>query len=1016
MAFPSCHRYYGAVLNLPLHFWGDLASTLSKPRDAVLSALSVLGVIKSIMQHPVGSEDTGCVCDLLSNYLPWFGLVSFPEGTDFENLHSVLLSLLITVCVTVPNFPEKLISTLATSGKYLGPLTALFRNTRSSRTQTKILALLSHILDSVGLQTSKLLLNEFDIDLRVAFSMGRNSVDHGFLIEQVNKIIRVREECFPHKPDSSKLSVPMTMLPWTKMNPAGTIFADISSLDSSIVLPYDDIQHHFTGKSAPIHFTLKKAPSIIDPKLHQELCIQLRTIKLTPEIIVESVCNLNLATFQENTILETLIRHTGDIPADVTEVPLDTASRLVIDIFSAPQCKSNLEVLLFLKQVKLFSCASSSLDVLHNACQLLREHAPLHKFIALLLILFNFVNKTKSSKPILSFEVASALHEIIAPHFFKMLRHLINSSESLHDLKQISTLAVQLEPIFADFIPPQELATQISSLKSRHSCLLGTLSQEVASTIEEKLRLSLEKCTATYKFFCETVKFFGCNTECDIASFFYPFKHFSEILEEVMKKGTKSVLSIIVSCQESFGRSSGVPPPSTSDVPQPPALFPGGPPPPPPTTGSWRRPRVQIPPAIQSIPQPSRTLKKVQLKTSDPCVSSIFSTLNIDGLEVPWQLIEDVYATEHVLAEQSAVFTSQTPLEVPSKHPSVYAKMDEVQSTTSSTVGDAHLLSKAEMLLISSDHPWEHIVEALKQFDEEFFPNKGFCEALLTFPLQEISVGKPIPKGQADIPTEFLLALSRVERISERLQVMVLRKEYPLFASDVEKVLQKTKRGCEVILESGILKRLLLIILKMGNFLNEHSSQRRGATAFRLPLLADLFATKQQNGKNILHSICNMIESNDCFNDLKLIPEELEKIDVTKLPFSFEQPDLLKGHLQKMKASFLALSETFIQKALEEIDGYMTRNTEVVGPLNKVSRFLAVEHPLIASGSWRYHLLQLSLWLHPIGGGTRLFKDSTIPSPTLQSVAWLPFCGLTMRTNSSRCAWFLDSLSNQLRG
>ncbi|KAH3763851.1 Formin Homology 2 Domain [Pelomyxa schiedti] len=286
--------------------------------------------------------------------------------------------------------------------------------------------------------------------------------------------------------------------------------------------------------------------------------------------------------------------------------------------------------------------------------------------------------------------------------------------------------------------------------------------------------------------------------------------------------------------------------------------------------------------------------------------------------------------------------------------------MDEVQSTTSSTVGDAHLLSKAEMLLISSDHPWEHIVEALKQFDEEFFPDKGFCEALLTFPLQEIS-GKPIPKGQADIPTEFLLALSRVERISERLQVMVLRKEYPLFASDLEKVLQKTKRGCEVILESGILKRLLLIILKMGNFLNEHSSQRRGATAFRLPLLADLFATKQQNGKNILHYICNMIESNDCFNDLKLIPEELEKIDVTKLPFSFEQPDLLKGHLQKMKASFLALSEvlphvdssskfyttssTFIQKALEEIDGYMARNTEVVGLLNKVSRFLAVEHP-----------------------------------------------------------------------
>jgi len=112
--------------------------------------------------------------------------------------------------------------------------------------------------------------------------------------------------------------------------------------------------------------------------------------------------------------------------------------------------------------------------------------------------------------------------------------------------------------------------------------------------------------------------------------------------------------------------------------------------------------------------------------------------------------------------------------------------------------------------------------------------------------------------GEAD---KFMLQMMNVERCGERFNCLALQKNYEVAEKSIREQVAVTERACDDVKKSSSLKKILSVVLKLGNKLNAGSSE---VAAFSLDSLIKLKDAKAFDKKTtVMHFLVRLLERHD---------------------------------------------------------------------------------------------------------------------------------------------------------
>ena len=120
----------------------------------------------------------------------------------------------------------------------------------------------------------------------------------------------------------------------------------------------------------------------------------------------------------------------------------------------------------------------------------------------------------------------------------------------------------------------------------------------------------------------------------------------------------------------------------------------------------------------------------------------------------------------------------------------------------------------------------------------------------------------------------ILIVNSRIVHYEERLFTLHYKKRFNTLTLDLQSKMRAVIGSCEEVKSSRKLKKLLQIVLSLGNYMNRGG--RGNASGFRLQSLTRLADTKSNSKINLLNYIVGQIESSHA--ELLSIEEELGNV------------------------------------------------------------------------------------------------------------------------------------------
>ncbi|KAK3092739.1 hypothetical protein FSP39_006760 [Pinctada imbricata] len=319
-----------------------------------------------------------------------------------------------------------------------------------------------------------------------------------------------------------------------------------------------------------------------------------------------------------------------------------------------------------------------------------------------------------------------------------------------------------------------------------------------------------------------------------------------------------------------IGISDGSSPSLRPSVPPPPP--PPGAPPPPPPPGMVPPPPPPGAPRLQSkstlnIPRPKNPMKSLNWsKLSENKISGTIWA-RLDATKVYREIdLEDFERTFSAYQRQ----------------------MDEGEDTGSSTKSKARELSVIDgrraqnctILLSKLKMTNEEVIRAILDMDSKEDLPKDMLEQLLKFvPTQEeiqlLSEHSQDIEQMARVD-KFLYEAGRIGHYEGRLKALYFKKKYPEKMSDIRPKVDAVTKASSVMPKNRQLKKLLEIILALGNFMNR--GQRGNASGFRLSSLSNLIDTKSSNNRNLtlLHYLVDLLERK--FPEVMRIDAELTNV------------------------------------------------------------------------------------------------------------------------------------------
>ncbi|XP_050446207.1 formin-2-like isoform X3 [Cataglyphis hispanica] len=431
------------------------------------------------------------------------------------------------------------------------------------------------------------------------------------------------------------------------------------------------------------------------------------------------------------------------------------------------------------------------------------------------------------------------------------------------------------------------------------------------------------------------------------------------------------------------GLISAIPPPpppplpgthSSANGPPPPPPLPGmptlngiPPPPPPPIGGSGAGP--PLPPAPPALPgttgpcplpappvggwnPPSRAIMRKQPLNPDVPMKPLYWTRII----VPVAAISQTSAPSESptqvplwleLAEEESInmkeFADLFSRQVRQKN---LAKRNEETSNKSSKIQPAKILDSKRSKMVG-------ILEKSLHIDFSEIENAAYnldTSVISLETLQQIYEIKPTEKEIAEIaaheaeypdvpidqPELFLKRLSGIKHFSERIACLMLQSEFQDAISSVSYKLNNVRTTCDFLMQSESLKKVMAIILTLGNYMNGGNMMRGQADGFGLEILGKLKDVKSNvPGVTLLHYVVNAklsLEKEHNFDEPLALPvpepADIEAASTIKFDDIAKELDRLEKELQicAQKCNTVVEADPDTSKVFKEkVDSFMAR-------------------------------------------------------------------------------------------
>jgi hypothetical protein len=236
---------------------------------------------------------------------------------------------------------------------------------------------------------------------------------------------------------------------------------------------------------------------------------------------------------------------------------------------------------------------------------------------------------------------------------------------------------------------------------------------------------------------------------------------------------------------------------------------------------------------------------------------------------------------------------------------------------------------------------------AVLQCDTARLDLDAYCSLMVCLPDEDdVRVVKAFsgPRERLGRAEQFFLSVADVPRIRQRVQVMVLILQFPAQLKDLETEVACLERASQQVLQAQLFPRLLMLVLNIGNFLNQGSAMGQ-ASGFKLPSLLQLGDTRSTADPSVtlLDYLVGVVR--DTVPELTAFKAELSESDAAKRL----SLDLVAAQVESLRRSCAVLAEELaLWKPCSELDCFgptvtaalegMTRQTEAAAARAEATR------------------------------------------------------------------------------
>jgi dishevelled associated activator of morphogenesis len=354
------------------------------------------------------------------------------------------------------------------------------------------------------------------------------------------------------------------------------------------------------------------------------------------------------------------------------------------------------------------------------------------------------------------------------------------------------------------------------------------------------------------------------------------------------------------------------PPPPPGGGPPGPPPPPGAPPPPgggpPPPPGAPAAPGMPAAAAAFKGPKPNVDMKNFNwTKIPNAKIKgTIFADLqkelgeHTDEYALPWQDIESNFARKVIVKKEVA--------EKPVKPPTV-------------TIVDARRSQNVGIFLSTFKLEPVAIRDAVMRLDEKYIDYENAERLLENCPLaEELEQIKAYLAGPDAEPErlgnveKYFAAMDKIPMLEARLKCIVFKLYFPIKTEEIRPDISTLRLASKAIRKNPKFRKILLVVLQLGNFLNGKSA-RGNAMGFKLSTLQKLQDTKTtDNKKNLLHYLVELTEKQFPGEDILSFIDEMEVVkdaqrvalsqlqsDVGELRMRLKQAETDVGRIPKME-------------------------------------------------------------------------------------------------------------------
>ncbi|XP_077464737.1 protein diaphanous homolog 2 isoform X3 [Stigmatopora argus] len=366
------------------------------------------------------------------------------------------------------------------------------------------------------------------------------------------------------------------------------------------------------------------------------------------------------------------------------------------------------------------------------------------------------------------------------------------------------------------------------------------------------------------------------------------------------------------------------PPPPGCGPPPPPPFFggPGGPPPPPPI------PVLKLPYGLEpkKVYKPESVMKRVNWNKIVPQEMAE----NCIWIKVKEEKFENL----DMFAQLSHCFSSQSKVRKDTKDETDDRMTQFKKKAKELRILDAKTAQNLSIFLGSFRLPYEEIRDIVLQVDEELLSESLIQNLIKNLPEQNQLTSLAELKSDYDELVEseqFGIVMSSVKLLRPRLNGILFKLTFEEQVNNIRPDIMNVTFACEEVKKSEGFRKLLELVLLVGNYMNA-GSRNAQTFGFNINFLSKLRDTKSlSQNTTLLHFLAEKCD--ETYPEILRFPEELEHVENA----SKVSAEILKGSLTTMERQIVRLEndiENFPKsddpqdKFVEKMSGFCKHSRE----------------------------------------------------------------------------------------